>query len=83
MLQIEHVSKKIDTFSLQDISFELPKGYIMGLIGLNGAGKSTLMKLILNVLQKIVDVYMIPYLQERKFGCRWHLHWLIIPNCYC
>lgn len=30
-----------NAFKLQDISFSLPKGYIMGLIGKNGAGKTT------------------------------------------
>ena len=46
MLKVEDVSKKLDKFKLQNISFELPKGYIMGLIGPNGAGKTTLVKLL-------------------------------------
>jgi len=33
-------------FQLQDISLELPDGYIMGLIGENGAGKTTLLHII-------------------------------------
>ena len=32
-----------------DVTFDLPSGYIMGLVGPNGAGKSTLIKLILNM----------------------------------
>jgi ABC-2 type transport system ATP-binding protein len=36
-------------FQLQDISFTLEKGYILGLLGLNGAGKSTLMKMIMGM----------------------------------
>lgn len=36
-------------FSLQNVTFQLPKGYILGLIGENGAGKTTLLKLLLNV----------------------------------
>ncbi len=35
-------------FELNDISFELPSGYIMGLIGDNGAGKSVTLNLILD-----------------------------------
>ena len=49
MLKVEHISKKLDKFRLQDISLELPRGYIMGLIGPNGAGKTTLLYLILGL----------------------------------
>ena len=38
-----------EAFSLQDISFRLEKGYILGLLGLNGSGKSTLMNLVLGI----------------------------------
>lgn len=43
-LVIEHVSKKYKDFLLDDISFSLEKGYILGLIGKNGAGKTTLIE---------------------------------------
>lgn len=54
-LQVTDVTKHYDSgFTLDDVTFDLPKGYIMGLIGPNGAGKSTLIKLILklNVLSR-------------------------------
>ena len=35
-LRVSHVSKDYPGFSLKDISFELPKGSVMGLIGQNG-----------------------------------------------
>jgi ABC-2 type transport system ATP-binding protein len=52
MLQMENVSKLYDEFALKDISFSIPKGCIMGLIGENGAGKTTIVKLILNLIQR-------------------------------
>ncbi|WP_455542644.1 ATP-binding cassette domain-containing protein [Intestinibacter sp.] len=35
-------------FDLQNISFKLEKGYVMGLAGKNGAGKTTLLEYIMN-----------------------------------
>ena len=52
-LQVTDVTKHYDSgFTLDDVTFDLPKGYIMGLIGPNGAGKSTLIKLILNMVHR-------------------------------
>ena len=44
MIKLEKVSKRLKTFSLKNLSFELPAGYICGLIGENGSGKSTLIE---------------------------------------
>lgn len=41
-----------ESFCLNNISFSVPKGYIMGFIGPNGSGKSTTIKLIMNLLKK-------------------------------
>ncbi len=51
-LELQNVKKSFSNFTLSDISFALPKGYIMGLVGANGAGKTTIIKLILNMLKK-------------------------------
>ena len=51
-LEVKNLSKSFDNFRLHDITFTLPKGYIMGLIGPNGAGKTTTIKLILNMLKR-------------------------------
>lgn len=49
LLELQGVSKKWGAFELKDITFSLPKGYIMGLIGPNGSGKSTLIRSILGL----------------------------------
>lgn len=51
ILKVNHLIKRYNTFELKDISFELPKGYIMGLIGQNGAGKSTTLKCIMDLIE--------------------------------
>lgn len=51
-IEIKNLSKKFKGFELSDISFNLPSGCIMGLVGENGAGKSTTIKLILGMLNK-------------------------------
>ena len=47
ILEFENVTGSKGKFRLQDISFGLPAGYMMGLMGANGAGKSTLMSYIM------------------------------------
>ena len=49
-LSVTGLTKHYDSgFTLDDVTFDLPSGYIMGLVGPNGAGKTTLIKLILNM----------------------------------
>ncbi len=49
LLEVHNVSKHYKNFSLENIDFVLPKGYIMGYVGQNGAGKSTTLNLITNL----------------------------------
>ncbi len=51
LLKAEHLYKQYPGFTLQDVSFSVKPGRIMGLIGKNGAGKSTTLKSILNMVR--------------------------------
>lgn len=51
-IEIRNLTKRFDDFILDDISFDLPKGCILGLIGENGAGKSTTIRLIMDAVRR-------------------------------
>ena len=51
ILEVRGLRKNYGSFALNDVTFDLPFGYIMGFIGPNGAGKTTTIKLILNVIK--------------------------------
>jgi manganese/zinc/iron transport system ATP- binding protein len=53
---------------LEDVSFSVPEGKLIGIIGPNGAGKSTLMKAILDLIPRVkgdIAIYGKPYKQQR------------------
>jgi len=52
ILHVDNLCKKYKNFKINNVSLQLPKGFIMGLIGENGAGKTTLIKLIMNLVKK-------------------------------
>mgnify|MGYP000846745039 FL=1 len=52
LLEIRGLCRSYAGFSLEDVSFSLPAGSIMGLVGENGAGKTTTIRLILNELRR-------------------------------
>ncbi|MCM1314534.1 MAG: ABC transporter ATP-binding protein [Alistipes senegalensis] len=51
-IEINNLTKKYDGFTLDNISFSVPKGSIMGFIGQNGAGKTTTIKALLNIISR-------------------------------
>jgi len=52
ILTVEGLHKRYPSFHLDNVSFSMEPGYIMGFIGANGAGKTTTLKCILNLVQK-------------------------------
>ena len=50
LIEVENLNKNYPEFSLKNISFKVPGGCIMGLIGENGAGKSTTIKAIVDLI---------------------------------
>ncbi len=48
-IEVRNLHKEYKDFTLKDISFSLPTGYIMGFVGQNGAGKTTTIRLLLNM----------------------------------
>ncbi|MBQ9384415.1 MAG: ABC transporter ATP-binding protein [Ruminiclostridium sp.] len=50
-IEINELTKKYDGFTLDNVSFNVPKGSIMGFIGQNGAGKTTTIRALLNIIK--------------------------------
>ena len=50
VLEVQGLRKTYPKFRLENVSFRLEKGRIMGLIGRNGAGKTTTLKSLLNLV---------------------------------
>lgn len=52
MIKVNHLIKKFDAIeAVNDISFNVEKGDVLGFLGPNGAGKSTTMKMLVSYLQ--------------------------------
>ncbi len=65
-LEVSGLRKAYKGFALKDVSFTLPRGYIMGLIGPNGAGKTTVIKLIMNLVSRQAGEVRIFGLDNRR-----------------
>ena len=50
-IEIKGITKKYDGFTLDNVSFSVPMGSIMGFIGQNGAGKTTTIRSLLNIIR--------------------------------
>lgn len=49
-IEVRGLQKRYGGFCLQDVSFHVPQGSIVGLVGENGAGKTTVLKAILDLI---------------------------------
>ena len=52
VLELCDVTKKYEDFTLDHVSFQVPRGCICGFIGQNGAGKTTTIQLVLDIIKK-------------------------------
>ncbi len=50
-IEINGITKRYDGFTLDNVSFNVARGSIMGFIGQNGAGKSTTINTVLNIIK--------------------------------
>jgi ABC-2 type transport system ATP-binding protein len=69
ILKINKLRKEYPEFVLDDIEWNVPKGYVMGLIGPNGAGKTTTIKLIMNLIESdggYVKIFGLDNIQNEK-----------------
>lgn len=67
ILEVKGLTKDYGDFVLDKLTFTVPKGVIMGLIGENGAGKSTTINCILNEISKTdgnIEIFGKDYLSE-------------------
>ncbi|MFA7077804.1 MAG: ABC transporter ATP-binding protein [Syntrophomonas sp.] len=67
VLEIEGLSKSLGDFRLHEVSFALPRGYVMGFIGPNGAGKTTTIKLVMNLMRRDSGEIRVFGLDNRRY----------------
>lgn len=77
MIEVSHVSRNFGDFrAVNDVSFSIPKGQIVGLLGPNGAGKTTTMRMITGFLNPTsgtitidgIDIARNPVEAKKKIG---------------
>ena len=77
MIEVRHLTKHYGAkTALNDVSFSVPRGQVLGLLGLNGAGKSTTMNIIAGCLAATsgtvtidgVDIVKDPLAAKKKIG---------------
>lgn len=68
-IKLDKVTKEYKNFKLDNVSFTVPKGCIMGFIGENGAGKTTTIKTILNLIHNDsgkIEVQKLDHIKDER-----------------
>ncbi len=68
-IEVKDLTKRYDGFTLDNLSFNVPGGSIMGFIGQNGAGKTTTINTILNIVKPdsgTVKVFGLDHIRDEK-----------------
>jgi ABC-2 type transport system ATP-binding protein len=68
VLSVRGLTKRFEGFELADVSFEIPPGFVMGLVGPNGAGKTTTLKSILGLLRPDAGTVRVSGLDPQRDG---------------
>lgn len=71
LLEVTNISKQYTNFTLENISFSLPAGYIMGYVGQNGAGKTTTLNIITHLVRAANGNIIIDGLRYEKDPIRY------------
>jgi len=58
-IEIKNLNKDYQNFTLKNVNFSIPAGYVTGFIGRNGMGKTTTIKSILSLIQYQGDILSI------------------------
>ena len=51
VVEFKNVSKRRKDFSIHQLNFSIPEGYVTGFIGPNGSGKTTTIQMMMDILQ--------------------------------
>ena len=53
---VEQLKKKFGDFTaVDDISFDVPSGQVFGFLGPNGSGKTTTIKMLMNLVNSLIN----------------------------
>ena len=82
-IEIKHLSKQYKettTLALNDVSFNVKKGEIYGILGANGAGKTTLMSILFGSLHPTMGSFSICGMTYRQHALRYKIG--VVPQEY-
>ncbi len=85
MVRFDNVDKKIGSFALHHMSFSLPKGYILGIVGRNGVGKTTLLHLLLGLYKRDagnLTIFGKSY-EEAEKAIKNNIGYVLVEDMFC